>query len=181
MTHPRRLTTVDSGHTSATDPARGSDEPRADRASVNGTHASRRLLETPYSTIYQDTERRLTRFVRTALPYATVEDITLEGIVVQRALDKAGRARLLVDLRVVAARDDPVFEAAIARFRAKLLHGGARTAILVRTAMGALQVKRHLREDGLRVEVFDQEEDALAFFDLVPRAPSQDRGPFLLR
>jgi hypothetical protein len=35
--------------------------------------------------------------------------------------------------------------------------------ILVRTAVGALQVKRHMREDGCAVEVFTQEAAALAY------------------
>ena len=145
--------------------------------------AGARMLETPYCTIAWDDERALARFVRTALPYATPADIALEGILVQRALEKAGRGRLLVNLRAVAMRNDPGFEAALTTFRRRLLRGGGRTAILARTAVGMLQVKRHAREDGFQVEVFDQEKAALAFFGTPAPSPlvsSWKHGPFYL-
>jgi hypothetical protein len=137
--------------------------------------AGARILETPYCRVEWDDERSLARFVRTALPYATPPDIALEGILVQRALEKAGRGRLLVDLRAVAMRNDPGFEAAIATFRRRLLRGSGRTAVLARTAVGMLQVKRYAREDGFQVEVFDQEEAALAFIE-TPASPGPRRG-----
>jgi len=140
------------------------------------------LFATPYGSICWDAKRALARFVRSELAYASVEDIEREGLEVERALKKAGKIRLLIDLRAATPRNDPSFEVAIAQFRHKLLGGGQRVAILVRTAMGALQVKRHMREDGIQVEVFTQEEEAIAFLDLRPSErtvrPSQDRtGP----
>lgn len=125
--------------------------------------AGTRLLETPYCTIDWDLRHSLARFVRTELPYEGIADIESDGIEVQRVLEKAGRIRLLIDLRAITPRNDPSFEVAIASFRRKLLGGGQQVAILVRTAVGALQVKRHMREDGFQVEVFTQEEEALAF------------------
>ncbi len=56
----------------------------------------------------------------------------------------------------------PSSEHAIVKFRRKLFGGGQQVAVLVRTAMGALQVKRHVREDGFAVEVFTNESMALA-------------------
>lgn len=132
------------------------------------------LLETPYCKIDCDAEHALARFVRTGLPYARIEDIDRDGVAVERALDGAGNIRLLVDLRAVAPRDDPDFEAAIVGFRRKLVSGKERVAILVQTAVGALQVKRHMREDGFQVGVFVQEEEAIAFL-LNP--PVNDRLP----
>lgn len=123
------------------------------------------LLETLYSTIHWDRARSLVRFARTAVPYRTTADIGREGMLVHRALEKAGRARLLVDLRAVAPRNDRAFEVAITAFRRKLFGGAGQMAILVGTAVGVLQVKRHMREDGFRAEVFSDEREALAFFD----------------
>jgi len=128
------------------------------------------LLVTPYATLSLEGGRSLVRFVRTELPYASLEDIEREGNEVERALAKAGKVRLLVDLRAVTPRDDPRFEVAIATFRRKVFGGGKRAAIVVRTAVGALQVKRHMREDGFAVEVFTEEAEALAFLE---RGPSE--------
>jgi hypothetical protein len=134
-----------------------------------------RLLRTPYCTIDWDGARSLVRFVRTRLPYASIADIVHEGTEVERALESVGRSRLLVDLRAVVPRNDPDFEVAIAAFRRKIFRGGGRMAILVRTAVGALQVKRHMREDGFHVEVFSQEDEALSFF--APDHPGSGVAP----
>lgn len=123
------------------------------------------LLETPYVTIRWNATRSFACFVRSELPFATRADIESEGIKVEHALERAGKIRLLVDLRAVTPRNDPGFEAAIAKFRSKLFGGGQRIVILVRTAVGALQVKRHMREDGFSVEVFTQEEEAIVFLE----------------
>jgi hypothetical protein len=131
------------------------------------------LLATSYANVFWDATRSFVWFVRTELPYATIADIEWEGFAVERALLKVGQVRLLVDLRAVMPRDDKSFEIAIAKFRRKLLGGDRQVVILVRTAMGALQVKRHLREDGFRVEVLTQEDEAIAFLNGLPldRAP----------
>jgi hypothetical protein len=126
------------------------------------------LLVTPYATISWERERSFARFVRNERPYATIADIDADGFAVERALQKAGRIRLLVDLRAVPPRNDPSFEFAIAKFRRKLLGGGQRVAIVVRTAIGALQVKRHMREDGFPVDVFTHEHEAITCLEALP-------------
>jgi hypothetical protein len=137
------------------------------------------LLATRYSSIIWDAKNSIARFVRSSLAYASIADIEQEGLEVERALQKAGKIRLLVDLRAVTPRNDPGFELAIAKFRSKLLGGEQKVVILVGTAMGALQVKRHMREDGFAVEVFTQEEEALTFLDmsLSERAPRSSPAP----
>jgi hypothetical protein len=135
------------------------------------------LLETPYCTIHWDERRALAQFVRTERPYATIADIDEDGMAIQRVLERAGKVRLLVDLQQAMPRNDPGFEVAIANFRRRVLGGRQRVAILVRTAVGALQVKRHMREDGFQVEVFTSEEEALAYLDMRPseRPPCSGR------
>ncbi len=141
--------------------------------------ASAPLLVTLYGSLTWDAKHSIARFVRSCLPYASIADIEQEGREVERALQKAGKVRLLVDLRAVSPRNDPGFEVAIAKFRKRLLGGEQQIAILVGTAIGALQVKRHLREDGFAAEVFSQEEEALAFLDTTvsERAPRSSRAP----
>jgi len=142
-------------------------------APLSSIRVKGRLFESPYCTLDWEGTRVLARFVRTGLPYATIADIDEDGIALQRVLERAGKIRLLVDLRPVVPRNDPSFEVAIASFRRRVLGGRQRAAILVRTAVGALQVKRHMREDGFQVEVFTSEEEALAYLDMRPseRAP----------
>src|SRR5690349_14041960 len=109
-----------------------------------------RLHETPYGTLDFDPTTVLVRFTRTDLPYQSIEDVDTETDLVGQALDSLPQGwSLLADLRAVAPRDDPAFEVAIARFRRRMYGGAARVALLVRTAVGALHVKRHLREDNV--------------------------------
>jgi hypothetical protein len=125
-----------------------------------------RVLTTPYCAMTWDRTRSIMRFTRNETPYPSVQRLEQERVDVEHTLDAWGRSRLLVDLRAAAPRNDPAFEAAIAGFRRGLFRGGKRMAVLVRTAVGALQVKRHMREDGIDAEVFLDEEEALAYLDI---------------
>lgn len=129
-----------------------------------------RLLETPYGTLDFDPTTTLVRFTRTDLPYQSIEDVEAETDLVGQALDSLQGTTwsLLSDLRAVAPRDDPAFEVVIARFRRRMFTGAARVALVVRTAVGALHVKRHLREDNVPGEVFEDEALALDYLLLWP-------------
>jgi hypothetical protein len=72
---------------------------------------------------------------------------------------------LLVDLRSSPVRNDPEWEQAASQLRPKLFGGFPRVAVLVKTAVGALQVKRYARDDGLDLHIFHDEEKALAFLE----------------
>jgi hypothetical protein len=124
-----------------------------------------RLLETAYCTIDWDRQHGLLRFARTEQPYPSTATIEHEAIEIERAIDRMRGARILVDLRLAAPRNDPDFEAVMKKYRRKLFDRAERAAVLVRTAVGALQVKRHMREDGHHVEVFQAEEEALNYLD----------------
>ncbi len=71
------------------------------------------------------------------------------------ALAAAGTEGLWVDLRAAPGRNDDAYETAVAPYRRRLLASAGRVAVLVRTRVGALQVARHAREDGLDVFVTD--------------------------
>lgn len=68
---------------------------------------------------------------------------------------------LVVDLRAVVGRNDESFEAEVAPHRRRLIRSFERVAILVRTAVGALQVKRMFVSEGIDVDVFTSEDDCL--------------------
>lgn len=68
---------------------------------------------------------------------------------------------LVVDLRLVVGRNDDSFEAEVAPHRRRLIASFARTAILVRTTVGALQVKRMFAAEGIEVDVFTSEPDCV--------------------
>ncbi len=120
-------------------------------------------LETPYYTIETELGGQLVRVRRSATPYPTLFEMERDFDEICAALDQIGRERkrLLVDLRSGPRRNDPAFEEAMGRLRPRLFRGFPHSAALVRTAVGALQVKRHMREDGVAAEVFYEEQEAI--------------------
>jgi len=61
---------------------------------------------------------------------------------------------LLLDIREVRGRNDSPFENILQEFREKIFRGFKGVAIVVRTAIGVLQVQRHGRETGVSAQVF---------------------------
>jgi hypothetical protein len=79
-----------------------------------------------------------------------------------RAVDSLDHAthRLLIDSRAAPGQNDPDFEKIFNRFRTRLLSGWLRSAVLVNTIPGHLQLQRHQRE-GLDAEVFMDPDKAI--------------------
>jgi hypothetical protein len=122
-------------------------------------------------TIDLDESKALVRATRTDLPTQSMPETERLYCEVEVALDAIGRRRhvLLVDLRGSPVRNDPEFEQAMARLRLKLFGGFAAVAVLVKTAVGVLQVQRYAREDGVVLHVCHNEEEAYAYFESRPR------------
>ena len=76
---------------------------------------------------------------------------------------------LLVDLRKAPGRSDPAFEKHFSGYRTRMLADHPRAAIVVQSAVGSLQVRRHMREDSQdqRVRVFQSLEDAHTYLTQV--------------
>lgn len=125
-------------------------------------------------TVVLDPTTRVVRFTRSEVPYASNAHMAAIHGQIGRALDDLGRERhtLLVDMRRAPLNNDPAFEKAAERARALLVRGFPRVAVLVQTAVGTLQVKRHLREDGLSIPVLG--DDALALDFLLGKAEIED-------
>lgn len=132
------------------------------------------LLSHAYCTVASDPARGILRFTRTDLPFASLGDVGELHEMVARVLDWAGRDwyTLLVDMRRVPMNYHPEFEQAAARGRRILVRGFGRVAVLVQTAVGALQVKRHVREDNIPAEVFTDEAQAIQFLCKVEPEPA---------
>jgi hypothetical protein len=123
------------------------------------------LLDLPHMRVLIDRSLGLVRYERTALSFDDVESIEVTHDSIVRSVEAYDRSRLvlLVDLREGPARNDPAFEVAMARHRPRILGGYRRVASLVRTAVGKLQVGRHMRDDGLVFQISHDEEEAMRY------------------
>jgi hypothetical protein len=66
---------------------------------------------------------------------------------------RASDFRMFLDLPAAVGRNDPEFEVALRHRRQELFRSFARSCVLVRTAVGRLQVQRHIEEDGFAASV----------------------------
>ncbi|XYH92905.1 hypothetical protein ACMHYB_34220 [Sorangium sp. So ce1128] len=129
------------------------------------------ILRNAHYVVTVDPAAQLVRITRSALPSESPAQFEERWMEVSRALDRAGRngLSLLVDLRAAAGRNDPEFEAAMQRLRPIVMRGFRRVAILVRTTVGALQIQRHLREDGIERMIGSDEAQLLDYLFSAPR------------
>jgi len=123
------------------------------------------LFTTPQITLTSEAESRLVRYVRSSVPYASLDEYERLHERAGAALDQLGRRRhvLLVDMREATLNNDPAFERSAGRCRRLLVQDFRRMAVLVKTAVGALQVGRHIREDSLDAPVFNDETLAVSY------------------
>ena len=72
---------------------------------------------------------------------------------------------LILDIRASIGRNDPEFEEGLQERRRALFRSFRNSAIIVRTAVGRLQVQRHIDDDGHagRVRAFTDLDEALAW------------------
>ena len=119
----------------------------------------------PYFRSDCDDAAGLVRLTRTSEPFPSVVAAREGWLWVVSALDRVGRARrcLLADLRDGPARNDPQFEQAILDVIPRVHAQFLGNAILVRMAMGALQIKRHAKGDGIDRLITSSEAEALAY------------------
>jgi hypothetical protein len=114
-------------------------------------------------------DRRLgiVRFTRSAAPLPELAVFRALMIELVARLEDLPRAELglIVDTRLAIGRSDDAFEAMMNEFRPRLFGGFRRVAVLIKTAVGRLQVRRLARADNLvdRMLVTDDEAEAVAF------------------
>jgi hypothetical protein len=125
---------------------------------------SRALLsDDDYFHVFADDATRIIRLVRTPKSFPSAEAIQHTFAAVQRSLIGVPPDwSLLIDVRDGPLRNDPEFEDFLGRVRGAIVARFAQTGVLVKSAVGRLQVERYAREDHRSPQVFRDEADAVA-------------------
>jgi hypothetical protein len=126
---------------------------------------SREVFRNDYFTVLVDERMRIVRTIRSDKPYTSLEEVEAAIMELCATLDGLGRARysLLSDTRAVPGRNDPQFEAALQRLRPLWLAGFRRVGVLVKSAVGLLQVQRYARQDGMKRLISTDEDELLKY------------------
>lgn len=107
--------------------------------------------DSPYYRV--ELEDGYVRVRRTAQVWADIGALDAEHADLERALATLRGVPLLVDLRDAPGRNDPGFEERMRTHRQMIFRGAPRACVLVRSAAGVLQVRRHMKEDGFEGRV----------------------------
>ena len=120
------------------------------------------VFENPLLLVRFLPSRRLMCAIRSAQPTESTAMLqTLRQA--QPIIDRLGPQLMLLDLREGPGRNDASFEAAMLPAIGNLLSRFARSAMLVKTAVGRLQLQRLGRETTMPLSVFYDEQEALRF------------------
>lgn len=122
------------------------------------------LLASAHWFMEEDRDSRVVWLRRLAMPFGCIEEITSANQqVVSRIRPEHREWGIVVDMRHAPRRNDPTFEAAMRGLRDAVQVRFARTAVLLETAVGLLQVTRLTREDGSSSFATQSEAAALRF------------------
>ncbi|MCC6553340.1 MAG: hypothetical protein IT372_10015 [Polyangiaceae bacterium] len=131
------------------------------------------LFRDGHIVVRHDDRARLVVFTRLATPFDTLEQLVAAFGRAELALARVPRPRtaLLVDSRRAPARNDAEFERRFAPIRRRIFHDFRRGCVVLQTAAGILQGRRHAKLDNLEIGVFSDPREALAYLevDLDPR------------
>lgn len=127
-------------------------------------------MENEYFVVTVDEAAKLVRVKRTTTQYPSIEVLRESNDERARKLAPlAGKGyAMLLDARDGPLRNDPAFENETIAARAKMIDHFSKVAILVRTAVGALQMNRLQRDERSKIHVpvqvfHDDEAAALKF------------------
>jgi hypothetical protein len=122
------------------------------------------LLENAHWLVEEDASRRVVWLRRTGLTFASIREVTIANDrIIQKLVAQHRHWGVVVDMRAAPSRNDPAFEAAMYGLRAAVEARFARTAVLLGTAVGMLQVNRLTRADGATSFATRDEAAALRF------------------
>jgi sulfite reductase (NADPH) flavoprotein alpha-component len=109
----------------------------------------RRLHESEFWVLDEFPEQRIAVLHRTPLPAASLPALATDNDALITKLREEHRAYgIVVDTREAPLRNDKAFEETMAKFRLELTAHFARTAVLLESALGELQVTRLERDEG---------------------------------
>ncbi|MEO8180909.1 MAG: cytochrome b5 domain-containing protein [Deltaproteobacteria bacterium] len=122
------------------------------------------LIASAHWLMEEDRQHRVVFLRRMALPFGSLEELsTANQQVVGHIRPEHQEWGIVVDMRQAPPRNDPSFESAMRALRDAVEVRFARTAVLLETAVGLLQVTRLTREDGATTFATQSEAAALRF------------------
>ena len=112
-----------------------------------------------------DESRCLVRAVRTGQPLVSSQDISAMLAHIQRTLQTLSRPRyaILIDIRRALLADESRYSQDLVALRRELVSGFRKSAFLVETQVGMLQVQRFAREERLTTRVYFDELEAITY------------------
>ncbi|WP_437577833.1 hypothetical protein [Sorangium sp. So ce887] len=121
------------------------------------------LERNPYTAVYHDPAQQLVFLKRFSPPYPSLGEVEQNFQRLEQALGIISRPRslLFVDARDAPMRNDDRFEATFAPSNARLMQGFKKTAVLLKSAIGVLQVERLSKGQVRPVGTFTRPEEAL--------------------
>jgi hypothetical protein len=128
------------------------------------------LFSDAYVTVTLDDARGLVRYTRSRQPFATLDDLRGSHTAMVAALPASipPGFKLLIDVREAPPRNDEAFERELTPLLAQFMQPFAARAVLVRSAVGRLQVQRLSRAYDARPQIFDDEGKALQHLGVTP-------------
>lgn len=122
------------------------------------------LLSVTHWVMDEDRDHRIVWLERTPVPFGSIDEVTLANEqVVQKFAPHHRQWGIVVDMAHAPSRNDAAFESAMHGLRASVEASFARTAVLLGTQVGVLQVKRLTREDSAKSYATVSREAALRF------------------
>jgi hypothetical protein len=127
--------------------------------------SERIVYDDPYATVTYFPEKRLVIYRRKATPYPDAKTVraSLEASRSSMPGTRLSHHVFLMDVREGPMRSDPEFESATRDAGPELSKMFLRAAVLVKTAVGKLQMNRIRQERSTAFEVFDDEAKALEY------------------
>lgn len=131
------------------------------------------LYSDAYIRVLLSNDGLLVRVIRTAVPYPAREALLDSYGKVISSIDRPGRKgrSVMIDTRAPVGRNDPWFEEGMSWVRPRIAAGFVRVGVLIHSAIGALQIRRWVSEDGIERLTGTDEEALVAGLikDLPPR------------
>lgn len=122
------------------------------------------LLSTDFWRMEEDSSLRLVFLKRTSTKFLDINLLKQQnGAVISQIRTTHKSFGIVVDMREAPMRNDPEFESAMETLRSAIRSGYARTAVLISTGVGVLQINRLTREDGSQTFATRSEVDAVEF------------------
>lgn len=130
----------------------------------------KKVFESLHFELWVDEPKRLLVCVRTERPFATLMELHAAFALLFSAMDGLGRSKylLLCDIRRAIGRNDPAFEEAMSKVRPRWLGGFRRVAVLVKSALGSMQIKRYARDDGIERLISSDEHEIDRYLNEAP-------------